>query len=1039
MLRKPLGAGKRPFFLRRFARARVDGASGAGDDVSLIVHADFHDDKLSQTALTTSAELVQQSPEALLNNANRPLLVPLLQLLRRRGALNDNRVRQEIVRFLVPSVHRDYLSWLWGDNVESTGLVEAGNITALRSLPPFAWRATIEQGKPTEPSELLHYWHQVFFALSANAVFADVGFFDEGHRELLSIIHDYYVDVARLQRLLPLLDETIVITRMPPVFVRKLRKFYVERYRLLQYAELFRAIVDGEELVMPTYGTALLNDAEVFEYYITIPGRRESGIERDERWSSTLAYAMFAFSRLFRQQKWQGSEIDAIMTRPATLFMNVCVFSKNDNAEGERFREAILAVMRVFHTHYRNESKNVIIGNNSFLAYDVLRILRDTGVDSMLAKCKRLHFGPIHGLLDVCTLAAVTEMLLCGEEETEGKQSRGYFDFEELEVLLSSRKNIGTEMYNAVKNHKCHRFAAHYGVLNLSPRIKKILEEVVQSSSSLHRYTNELSRWVTFIGWPLRLTMQDILPNKELTLSIQKSLIENPVEYWQCGCQYMNPTRPKSISCIGCVSRDLVEHQWICPHCSWVSASGDYVNICLRCRQPHPNSQARARENEINDPSAKSQSNSLIWYCNLCSSYSPLVCDGTETTQGCIDCGTVGNGWSVSYFDWKCGCGEMNSPFRRWCYACSVHRQHACCQCLNCKQPWTLSPRGTRERTESHSGCFSSSSSLSCSSCLSCGDPHPRETAAWQRRLLRCPLCHSLTSTETTRTTRTITGVDSNNNSNNDSSELDTITTTTTTTTGTVCQHCSHSLTVLRQFVALQPDWPWRCHSCGRHQHIRDSDGALITVMGQTQPPETTETCGNCGTIRLDPVLFDRHATWSCVKCGERAVHGFHCHRCLSLHPAIPETEVHAWRCVTCLTINSGWNDVCQRPDCGVRRSVDSTPLPYSPWRCCSCGEYSRTTQIPQCEHCNVIKAAPLAAIPAPVPLPTKSVSAYNVAERRAQRLAEVETQLLNAAALMDEDEQKNEDGSKVNAENNLTDEWTQFVADGVRLAIPLG
>ncbi|KAH9578167.1 hypothetical protein LSM04_006715 [Trypanosoma melophagium] len=1020
MLRKPLGTRKRPFFLRRFVRAGVDCATGAGDDVGLIMHADCHDDVLSRTALTTSAELVQQSPEALLNNANRPLLVPLLQLLHRRGLLNKDRVRKEVVRFLVPSVHRDYLSWLWGDTLESTGLVEESNISALRSLPPFAWRATIEQGKPTEPSELLHYWHQVLFALSANAVFADVSFFDEGHRELLSIIQDYYSDVVRLQRVLPLLDETIVITRMPPVFVRKLRKFYVERYRLLQYAELFRAIVDGEELVMPIYGTALLNDAEVFEYYITIPGRRESGIERDERWSSTLAYAMFAFSRLFRQQKWQGSGVDVVVTRPATLFMNVCVFAKNDNAEGERFREAILAVMRVFYTQYGNGSKKLKTGNNSLLAYDVLRILRDTGVDSMLAKCKRLHFGPIRGLLDICTLAVVTEIFLCGEAKTERKYSHDYFDFEELEILLSSRKNIGTEMYNAVKNHSFHRFAARYGVLNLGPRIKRILEEVIQSTSSLHRYTSELSRWVTFVGWPLRLTMQDIPSRKELVLLKQKSLSEKTGEYWQCGCQYMNHVRLKSLSCIGCVSRDLVEHQWICPNCSWISSSGDYVDICLRCRHPHPNPQAHVIHEELIDPSKKSQTNSLIWYCNLCSSYSPFVCDGTEPVQKCVDCGNVGNGWSVSYFNWQCGCGEINSPFRRWCYACSVRRQHACCQCLTCKQPCTLSPRGS----------IAEDCSGSSSSCSSCGEPHPRETAAWQRRLLRCPLCHALTSTETT-TNRTMT-----NSSSSFTGDVHTI-----TNTGTVCAQCFQSLTVLRQFLALQPDWPWRCHSCGSRQHIRDSDGALITMKAttteETEALTVTENCGSCGTIRLDPVLFDRHATWSCKKCGERAVRGFNCHHCLSLHPAIPETEVHAWRCVTCLTLNSSWNDVCQRHDCGVRRSVDSTALPYAPWRCCSCGEYSRTMQIPQCEHCGAIRGVTLPATPASIVI--KGVSAYNVAERRTQRLAEVEKQLLNAAALSFECDQKNEDGSRVNAENNLTDEWTQFFADGVRLAIPLG
>ncbi|RHW69004.1 hypothetical protein DPX39_100113300 [Trypanosoma brucei equiperdum] len=135
---------------------------------------------------------------------------------------------------------------------------------------------------------------------------------------------------------------------MPPVLVRKLRKLYSEQCRLLQYAEFFRAAVEGEELVMPTCGTALVNDVDVFEYYLTIPGRRESGMGRDERWASTLEYAAFAFRKLFRQLNWKVTDISALMTRPAGILMNACVFARNDNAEGDRYREAILTMMNVF-------------------------------------------------------------------------------------------------------------------------------------------------------------------------------------------------------------------------------------------------------------------------------------------------------------------------------------------------------------------------------------------------------------------------------------------------------------------------------------------------------------------------------------------------------------------------------------------------------------------------------------------------------------------------------------------------------------------
>ncbi|RNF03591.1 hypothetical protein TraAM80_05751 [Trypanosoma rangeli] len=972
MLRKPLGSAKKRFLMRRFRPAGDVCRNALTNDMALVIRADCEDTVLSPLALTTSAELVQRSPEALLNNANRPLHVILLLLLHRRGVLDNKHTRQEIARFLVPSVHLDWLPWLWGDDGESVSSSSTGDISALRTLPPVAWWGLIEQEKPSDPSDQLHYWHQVFFALSANPAFTETVTFDSAHRELLTMVREYYIDVTRVQKLLPPLKDGTILTRMPPVLLRKLRKLYVEQYRLVQYAELFRAVVDGEELAMPEDGTALLHDAELFEYYLTIPGRRESGMERERRWTCTLEYAVFAFHNLFRQQRWTGDTVNTALSRPVTLLMNICVFSKNDNAEGYRYREAILSVMHLFHTWCRNGGDGKVDCDvSSDTAWELLRLLRDTGVESMLAKCKRLHFGPMRGLLDVCTVAVVTEMLLCLEADAGSENVKRAFRHEELEILLSPRKLIGSEMYDAMKSHDHSCFAARYGLLNLGARINAALEAVVKLPESMQRYTAELEKWGAFIGRPLRLSIRDISSSHLLAAPLMLDHVGGKsVPSWQCGCRKVNPVQAMNVSCIGCVSRDLVEHEWTCPHCSWISASGDYMDTCLGCHRPHPCRQILADGVDVTPGSKELPVTPFLWYCEGCFAYSPLA--GGDAAAGggsCSDCDLGGKGWSTSFFEWRCGCGEVNSPLRRWCWACSVKRNHAACCCVTCGKEWKLQPR--------HRLATSAVGDI----CPSCNGIHPRDVAARQRRLLRCPFCHWLTRIDDER-----------------------------------CQNCKQCIGVLRQFLAGLPDCPWSCHVCGCQHHHRDTEGALY-------PPwrESIEACGGCDAPRVDPVLFGMHETWVCESCRGQLVRGFNCPRCLSLHPAIAGVEVHAWRCVVCLSVNNSWDALCQRRGCGTRRSADSTALPYSPWRCSRCGGHSRSAQVPQCEHCGTVRVAAY-------PAPESTVDA-----KRLGRLAEVEGILANAAAAND---------AKV-PEMNLgslpTDDWSRCLADSIRLAVPLG
>ncbi|RNF06394.1 uncharacterized protein Tco025E_07578 [Trypanosoma conorhini] len=905
--------------------------------MALLIQAECDDTVLPPVSLTTRADLVQRSPEALLNNANRPLHVALLLLLHRRGLLEDRRTRQEVARFLVPSVHLDWLPWLWGDSAESVPASSSGDISGLRTLPPVAWRGMVEREKPNDSGDQLHYWHQVFFALSANPAFTEAVTFDSAHRELLTMVREYYVDVTRVQQLLPQLEEGTIVTRMPPVLLRKLRKSYVEQYRLLQYAELFRAVVDGEELVMPAGGTALLHDAELFEYYLAIPGRRESGLERDKRWVCTLEYAVFAFNNIFRQQRWQGASVTTALSRPVTLLMNVCVFAKNDNAEGDRYREAILSVMHLFHTRCGGDGGgHVDSGISSDTAWELLRLLRDTGVESMLAKCKRLHFGPMRGLLDVCTVAVVTEMFLCLESDPGSEKVRQTFCHEELEILLSPRKLIGSEMYDAMRSHGHPCFAALYGLLNLGTRINAALEAVVKLPESMKRYTAELAKWGAFIGRPLRLSIRDVPSSQLLAVPLVSDRAGvRSVPSWQCGCKSLNPVQAGHVSCIGCVSRDLVEHEWICPRCSWVSASGDYMDTCLGCHRPHPCRMTAEDDAEVVPSWKELPVTPFLWYCEGCFSYSPLGGDAAAGGGSCSDCGLVGRGWSTSFFEWRCGCGELNSPLRRWCQACSVRRNYAVCLCVTCGNEWKLQPR--------HLAATAAVGDV----CPSCNEIHPRDLAARRRRLLRCPFCHWLTPSD-----------------------------------GESCQNCKQCIGVLRQFLAGLPDCPWSCHVCGRQHHHRDAEGSL-------HPPwcESVEACRGCDALRVDPVRFAVHETWACVSCRGRLVRGFSCPHCLSLHPAIAAMEVHAWSCVVCLSVNSSWNSVCQRRGCGTRRSADSPALPYSPWRCSRCGGHSRSAQVPQCEHCGTVRVA---ACHAPDPA---------VDAKRLGRLAEVEALLANVAA----------------------------------------
>ncbi|PWU86668.1 hypothetical protein C4B63_113g56 [Trypanosoma cruzi] len=981
MLRKPLGAAKCQFVVRRFLPARGAHKNTPPNDMALVMQADCDDVELYPVTITTSTALVQQSPEALLNNANRPLLVTLLLLLHRRGVLEDRHTRQEIARFLVPSVHLDWLPWLWGDGTVSVSSSSSssspppppGDISALRTLPPVAWRGVIEHEKPNDPSDNLHYWHQVFFALSSNPAFTETGTFDSAHRELLTMMRDYYIDVARAQQLLPPLDDGLIVTRMPPVLLRKLRRSYVEQYRLMQYAELLRAVVDGEELVMPVDGTALLHDAELFEYYLTIPGRRESGVERDKRWACTLEYATFSFQKLFRQQRWKGASVSTALTRPVTLLMNVCVFAKNDNSEGDRYREAILHVMRLFHAQRGNEG-DVNDDDNvpSGTAWGLLRLLRDTGVESMLAKCKRLHFGPMRGLLDVCTVAVVTEMLLSLETHTGSEGIKQRFWHDELEILLSPRKIIGSEMYDVIKSYGHPYFATRYGLLNLGARVKAALDVVVTIPESVERYTTDLENWGAFIGRPLRLNICDVPSSQLLSSLLPSSRVGgNSFSTWRCGCQTVNSVQAGHVSCIGCVSRNLVEHEWTCPHCSWCSNSGDYMDKCIDCHRPH-----LCRISAEGADTASGWNNlpvtPFLWYCEGCFSYSPLGGDAATGGGICSDCGLANKGWSTSYFEWRCGCGEVNSPFRRWCWACSVRRKHAGCKCVSCGTEWKLQPRRLVPAT---------TATAVGDICPSCNGFHPRDVAAWKRRLLRCPFCHWLTPSD-------VEG----------------------------CQNCKRTLGVIRQFLTGLPDCPWLCHACGRQHHHRDNEGTL-------HPPwrESIEACGSCGALRINPVLFEKHEAWVCVNCEGRLVRGFNCPHCLFLHPAVPTMEVGAWRCVVCLSVNNSWNGVCQRRGCGTRRSADSPALPYSPWRCGRCGGHSRSAQVPQCEHCGTVRAAAYPAL--------KSA----VDEKRLGRLAELEALLTERAAASDDT------APDLNLGNIPTDDWARCLVDSMRLSIPLG
>nr|CCC94121.1 conserved hypothetical protein [Trypanosoma congolense IL3000] len=993
MLRKPLGVAKRTFVAQGLPGRRLLGLEAAVSDLQLLISADWQDDVNFFTSVNANAEVIHHSPDAILNNTNRPLLVPLLQLLYCRGALGSSSLRQEIVRFLAPSVHRRQLPWMWNNGVEgSSSPAETGDVSALRSLPPFTWRSFIVQNEAVEPSERLHYWHQVLFALSANPAFTEADTFDEAHREFLAVVDDYYSDVFRLQRLLPPLVSDTTVTRMPPVLVRKLRKLYAERCRLLDYAALFRSIVKGEELVMPACGTALMNDSGVFEYYITIPGRRESGMHRDERWPLTLEHATFAFRRLLRQRCWRGGDIPTMMVRPAEILMNACVFAKNDNAESDRYREAILVAMRVFQACCGdggvNSSEGHFLPNDGFTASTtrgLLRILRDAGVNSMIAKCKALHFGPMRGLLDVCAVATTLECILCEKAVAEAGSGQHNFIWSELEVLLNHRKCCGCEMYVFSRGHRHHRFAARYGALSLGVRVGSALCTVEHATPFLRKCKDELAEWVSLIGRPLRLTMRSILSTPDLVNSSLCVTLEglrrgecvagrdeDSACLWTCGCKYVNVADHRAVSCVGCVSRHLVEHVWTCPHCFWVSSSGDPIDRCLECGRSHPCSLGVARNERVDARVCGDETAAPLWFCERCGSYSDLAgaVNGAET-HACTDCGATGRGWATGGFEWKCGCGRRNSPLYRWCATCSAAKTAAGLTCPSCGVCWELSPRSTTRRDE----------------CLSCASPHPRDVAARRRRLRRCPFCCFLTPDDT------------------DS-----------------CQNCRRPLGVLCQFLALIPDVPWCCHACGNMHYHRDVDGTLL----QAAPGGSfTDVCAYCGVYRVDPVMFDCNTPWVCRECGDLAVHGCCCRRCRTLHPAIPSAEVHVWQCVVCNGVNNSWDSHCQLPGCGMRRSTDAVTLQYAPWCCTSCGKFSHTKQLPQCEHCD--SARPAICKRDGVPRE----------EQSSQRLAEVEAQLVRAASAMDEEAARDETCTSTTG-ITTTDDWTCLAADSAQLSISL-
>ncbi|GET85754.1 hypothetical protein, conserved [Leishmania tarentolae] len=385
-------------------------------------------------------------------------------------------------------------------------------------------------------------------------------------------------EVPLQQRRDDVIAEVVVRTLTPPILLRKLRILYRQhRNSAILFAELFASCVEEEETFVclrslharcpgdiaapdaaqPTERTgrqqltttALLMDVDLAAYYATLPGRRYSGLsDAGEQWAVTLRHLRFLLPRvqfLQRCRKAQSVSLTPSGSTPedgiwqpwrqiVSILMNVCVWVSNDNAEAERFGDALRCTVETL----RNMSAQSLTpghgGVHKLLApptaHEVstfISCLVTAARESMRTKAAQLQYGPTDGLLGVYLLSVAVAVVIPASarsrkstadcQQTDDGVRTPITDADEeaaellhrLRLLVHPSKSTPQEVWAALRRSPTVGEAARYGLVTVGYHLfSECLMPLVSQPKvflTTQRLWGRLRAWATEIGRPLGL------------------------------------------------------------------------------------------------------------------------------------------------------------------------------------------------------------------------------------------------------------------------------------------------------------------------------------------------------------------------------------------------------------------------------------------------------------------------------------------------------------------------------------------------------
>lgn len=861
--------------------------------------------------------------------------------------------------------------------------LSTATIDDLSVCHPANWQTIIlHMARSAEASVTPLDWQCVLQTVTAHPYF-------RGSRDSIRAAHTGLMQVLRgMYRSTPSSEASPMI---PLAIVQLWREMYEAGRALMEFAELFELVIEQEEAAFdaswdqrqskgsgevfegPLQSFSSPAAAALWQYYLSIPGRRSSDLSTADKWPETVRHMTFAFPRLLRIR-----HTDAVIQKCMSMCFNICFWVMNDNAEGDRCREAMLTLLVAYASVAACTKKNA--SRHTLMSpWAMVQHMRAAALESIERKTERLQFACSPGLFDVYTLAASLEVFRHVAQQSRLSSNDGScpLDYSMVQLLLHPQKRSANGVWDALASHPRAAHAARYAWVTLGSRLVSTLLQ--RSPSIPHavtaRVVRELRQWASEMGQPLQLSsegMESLWHQQACQTPVKAAGKAGPcagateahwdlffrtrgAQYiaWQCGCGMQHDvllkacaaSGPVSWACAVCVSRCLIPQYWECPTCRTPHDCGEPNVACFACGALHP--LMAAMSTVVKSSCAHTESG--------CSDDELVCCAEKHFAMSnwdvCVDCGATcgvagdlphrllyaylgvaGDGSTVEryalaapfnasakghtdsyvrcYFQWSCGCGADNSPLHTYCWRCSREHRTAVFTCDSCK--------GTT-RVQWHPNDTNGRRTARCDHCQVL---HPLvSAAASQGQVVACPTCHAYSP---------IASCEDH------------------------CPSChSTAVRLLQPLLTPAVDAPWPCLRCGHQNPIRNHVTGNLCIA--------SNICEHCKAAKIN--ICDR---WLCNVCGAQNNHSHspQCHRCWQLHPAVHAEEVPLWTCGRCMQqLNYSWQQTCCKPGCGGSR-VDvcceghslvadgQKTYRYAPWSCEECDQRNVSVDLPKCHGC---------------------------------------------------------------------------------------